>query len=208
MPVMNGHEATRIIRNESDENKRKVPILAMTAFATAGEAEKCLSSGMDDYIPKPFNPKNLYTKIARLTGAKPGGVINPGNVLRQSYKKMNESMGPEKKFDLSYLNNITQGDEALKLKMLETILEEAPEEISRMKTLYVQKDWSKLRGAAHKFKSTLVFLGNKKLEQLVKKIELNAMNEEDLEKTGDIINYVAENVHILLDQLRREFNLH
>ena len=111
------------------------------------------------------------------------------------------------KYDLSYLNTITQGDDGLKLKMLQTILEEAPEELARMKSLYIRKDWQKLRGAAHKFKSTLVFLGNKKLESIVKKIELNAMNESELAKTGDMINYVTENCQLLLQQIKVDMDL-
>ena len=207
MPVMNGHEATRRIRESLPEKKRSIPILAMTAFATAGEAEKCLSSGMDDYIPKPFNPKNLYAKIARLTGVKPGKAIDRGKnrASRQHQEEMQSKSA--QKYDLSYLNTITQGDEGLKLKMLQTILEEAPEELARMKSLYIRKDWQKLRGAAHKFKSTLVFLGNKKLESIVKKIELNAMNESELAKTGDMINYVTENCQLLLQQIKVDMDL-
>ncbi len=207
MPVMNGHEATRRIREALPEAKRSVPILAMTAFATAGEAEKCLSSGMDDYIPKPFNPKNLYTKIARLTGAKPGRALDPGMSRKTREDKKRPGSQSAKKYDLSYLSSITQGDEDLKLKMLQTILDEAPEELSRMKALYIGKDWPKLRGAAHKFKSTLIFLGNKKLEAIVKKIEQNAMNENELAKTGDMINFVTENCQLLLEQIRADMNL-
>jgi len=207
MPVMNGHEATRRIRESLPEEKRSIPILAMTAFATAGEAEKCLSSGMDDYIPKPFNPKNLYTKIARLTGVKPGKAIDPVKNRELRLDKEEKRSKSAQKYDLSYLNTITQGDDGLKLKMLQTILDEAPEELSRMKALYIQKDWQKLRGAAHKFKSTLVFLGNKKLESIVKKIELNAMNESEPAKTGDMINYVTENCQLLLEQIKVDMDL-
>jgi len=207
MPVMNGHEATRRIRERLPEAKKGVPILAMTAFATAGEAEKCLSSGMDDYIPKPFNPKNLYTKVARLSGVKLGNAIlqekNRHNLQEEEVKRGKSAQ----KYNLSYLNTITQGDEDLKLKMLQTILDEAPEELSRIKAFYISNDWSKLRGAAHKFKSTLVFLGNKKLETVVKKIEQNARNESEHVKIGDMINYVTENCQLLLEQVRSDMDL-
>ncbi|HZK67981.1 MAG TPA: response regulator [Paludibacter sp.] len=53
---MNGYEATTIIRNEFKNN---IPIIAMTAHAMAGEREKCLSLGMNDYISKPLNA-NLH----------------------------------------------------------------------------------------------------------------------------------------------------
>jgi PAS domain S-box-containing protein len=59
MPEMDGHEATRAIRSAG----HRMPIIAMTANAMKGDREKCLASGMDDYIAKPVNPKRLLEKI-------------------------------------------------------------------------------------------------------------------------------------------------
>lgn len=64
MPVMNGYEAATIIRNVIKNN---IPIIAMTAHAMAGEKERCLSLGMNDYISKPINAKMLFEKIYDLT---------------------------------------------------------------------------------------------------------------------------------------------
>ena len=64
MPGMNGYEATTIIRKELKNN---IPIIAMTANAMAGEREKCLGFGMNDYISKPINANLLFEKIYDLT---------------------------------------------------------------------------------------------------------------------------------------------
>ena len=64
MPVMNGYEAATIIRRELKNN---IPIIAMTAHAMAGEREKCLSLGMNDYISKPINANLLFEKMYDLT---------------------------------------------------------------------------------------------------------------------------------------------
>ena len=64
MPVLNGYEATEIIRNEM---KNKIPIVAMTANAMAGEREKCLSLGMNNYISKPLNAQLLFEMIFDIT---------------------------------------------------------------------------------------------------------------------------------------------
>ena len=60
MPEMDGYEATTIIRSEL---KSSIPIIALTAHAMSGEKEKCLSLGMNDFISKPFDPKDLHKKI-------------------------------------------------------------------------------------------------------------------------------------------------
>jgi two-component system, sensor histidine kinase and response regulator len=64
MPVMDGLEATRVIRSEeSHVRDHKIPIIAMTAHAMAGDRKICMDAGMDDYITKPVNPDLLLEKI-------------------------------------------------------------------------------------------------------------------------------------------------
>lgn len=58
MPVMNGIDAARQIREFSS-----VPIIALTANSTKQEQDKCLETGMNDYLAKPFKPEELYAKI-------------------------------------------------------------------------------------------------------------------------------------------------
>jgi len=65
MPEMNGFEATTQIRNLNDE-KAKVPIIAMTANVMKEEVDKCLNIGMNDYISKPFKTTDLLMKIGNL----------------------------------------------------------------------------------------------------------------------------------------------
>ncbi len=67
MPEMNGLEATRLIREKEAESGGHVPIVAMTAHAMKGDREDCLAAGMDDYISKPFKPKELYSIIEKVS---------------------------------------------------------------------------------------------------------------------------------------------
>ena len=64
MPIMNGYDTALFIRNDLKNN---IPIIAMTANAMAGEREKCLNLGMNDYISKPINANLLFEKISDLT---------------------------------------------------------------------------------------------------------------------------------------------
>lgn len=61
MPEMDGYQATQFIRTKLGNN---TPIIALTAHSLIGEKEKCIAVGMNDYITKPFSPKDLFNKIA------------------------------------------------------------------------------------------------------------------------------------------------
>jgi len=65
MPEMDGFEATVQIRQLETSTGKHIPIIAMTANAMQGDREKCLAVGMDDYISKPINPKQLKQILER-----------------------------------------------------------------------------------------------------------------------------------------------
>ena len=69
MPGMDGHQATALIR--AQPHLRELPIIAMTAHAMVRDREKCLASGMNDYIAKPFNPAELFAVLERWTSTRP-----------------------------------------------------------------------------------------------------------------------------------------
>ena len=64
MPVMNGYDATRAIR-KLDPQGRELRIIALTANALAGDREKCLAPGMDDYLAKPVSILQLREALGR-----------------------------------------------------------------------------------------------------------------------------------------------
>lgn len=67
MPEMDGFDATFHIRSAEKEKNYHTPIVAMTAHAMKGDREKCLAAGMDYYITKPINPKELYETIEKFS---------------------------------------------------------------------------------------------------------------------------------------------
>ncbi|MEI7596076.1 MAG: PAS domain S-box protein [Bacteroidota bacterium] len=66
MPKMDGFEATKIIRDLDKENNNKIKIIAITGYAIKGDKEKFISAGMDEYITKPINEKELLDTISKL----------------------------------------------------------------------------------------------------------------------------------------------
>lgn len=73
MPNMDGLQATERIRNlEAQENWSRLPILGLTAHAIQGYQEICLSHGMDGYLGKPFEIKQLLKQMKELLGETRG----------------------------------------------------------------------------------------------------------------------------------------
>ena len=63
LPVMDGYEATRRIK--ADPALRTIPIIAVTSYALSGDEEKARAAGCDDFVPKPFSPRQLLAKIQK-----------------------------------------------------------------------------------------------------------------------------------------------
>jgi CheY-like chemotaxis protein len=77
MPVMDGFEATARIRAREQMTGQHLPILALTARAMQGDAERCLDAGMDGYLSKPLKAGELDAAIARLLGGAVDANVRP-----------------------------------------------------------------------------------------------------------------------------------
>lgn len=67
MPIMDGYQTTIAIRNLPGDKFRTLPIIALTASAMLDIKDQAFVVGMNDYVSKPFNPDDLYRKIASYT---------------------------------------------------------------------------------------------------------------------------------------------
>jgi CheY-like chemotaxis protein len=81
MPEMDGLEATAAIRRAEAATGAHVPIIAMTAHAMKGDAERCHAAGMDGYIPKPIRPPDLYAVVDDIFRAAGDGAETPQEKL-------------------------------------------------------------------------------------------------------------------------------
>jgi len=85
MPVLDGYTATRRIR-ELEAGRRHTPIVAMTAFAMTGDAERCLAAGMDEYISKPVEVQELLRIIRKYSDSDGSTDSNYADALQQLTK--------------------------------------------------------------------------------------------------------------------------
>ncbi len=199
MPEMNGHDATRFIREEMNEPVRSIPILAFTAYATTGEAEKCIEAGMDDFISKPVSPDKLCKKIYELL--LKSGYFNHPNFTERDTSKYNGAL-----LDLEYFHTITENDTELKVKMMRIMLDETPEEMRQLNRHVTEENWDGVRAVAHKMKSSMQFLGLADLLDQVRSIELSAKEKSNLQTLPEKVNKVVLACESVVEQLRDELD--
>jgi len=77
MPVMDGFEATSAIRSLQANGPSRLPIIAMTANAIQGDRERCLATGMDDYLSKPIQPEQLRRVLEQWVGPATQAATSP-----------------------------------------------------------------------------------------------------------------------------------
>lgn len=83
MPVMDGYDATRLIRKDPIEEVRKILVIAMTASAIQGDREKCLQAGMNDYLAKPVRSDVLKKKLETYIQPQPERKLSEASVISQ-----------------------------------------------------------------------------------------------------------------------------
>jgi signal transduction histidine kinase/DNA-binding response OmpR family regulator len=184
MPIMDGLEATMQIRIiEEDQLLTKAPIVALTANAVEGDKERCIESGMDGYLSKPFSKAQLYNTI------RPWLTIPRQQSL---YKEKNENVGVQAPQNLnnegilvlneSSLKNIASaqmpGAPNLLAKIIHLYLESSPVLVDDIVKSIEQKDTQSLENSAHSLKSSSANLGATELANLCKKLEFQGKSSK------------------------------
>jgi PAS domain S-box-containing protein len=162
MPEMNGYEATTVIR---EEMKNKIPIIAMTAHAMAGEREKCFKLGMHDYISKPINANSLFEKIYNAT---------------EFVKSWNG--GIKKVINLDYLTDIMSGKKELIKETIDIFLKQASEDLPIINDAVDKTDYLTVKRFAHRMKSTITMMGISSLSPVLDEMEVLGKAENDIER--------------------------
>jgi CheY-like chemotaxis protein len=145
MPEMDGLEATACIRKREKPGTRRLPIVAMTAFAMKGDRERCLEAGMDRYIAKPIQPQELYRTIEEVTAA----AAEPPSRPQQA------ANSPNGYVDLQAALAATAGDAALLRELITLFLNTCPGLLREMHEAVAARDAARLKRAAHTFKGSV-----------------------------------------------------
>jgi PAS domain S-box-containing protein len=185
MPEMDGYEATEHIR-KMEAPLCNIPILAATAHAATWEAEKCIQAGMNAYISKPFDVKELSDKLVKLLREKTNK-NKEKSVPMMGETSSEESQNSNKFSDLTYLKSISRGSDAFVIKMINSILIQLTEDIFKMKEMAERKDLETLGFIAHRAKPSFHFIGVKPGQEALTNVEQYAKQKINLEQIPGIL---------------------
>jgi signal transduction histidine kinase/CheY-like chemotaxis protein len=200
MPVVDGLEATRQIRQQEQTTGRHVPIVATTAHAMTGDRERCLQAGMDDYLSKPIHRQELMTVLARqganrVTGhaetlSHTNGV--PGAIVSKVID--NEVMNK------SEVLNRLEGDEQLLGELIDVFLTDSGYLLHQVSDAVTARDAAALEHAAHKLKGTVSIFGSLATTQAAQALETMG-HDRDLYNAGEVFAELEEKMALLTEAL-------
>ncbi len=159
MPVMGGFEAVgRIRASECARGGRRLPIIALTAHAMKGDRERCLEAGMDDYVTKPVQSKELFRVMAELISSS-----SPAPAPRPS------ADGPP--FDEAVLMEQVGGDAELMREIVDLFLADAPRLLDELRAAVAAGDAGLLKRAAHTIKGSASNFGAREVVEVAAALE-------------------------------------
>ncbi len=194
MPVLDGYAATRRWRAEEVENGRpRLPIIAMTANAMAGDRERCLQAGMDDYLSKPIARATLHALLQRWGGGKAASPARPsiepsharltadsrrapsaehGSALQDDDSRVGSKPQPVLDRDVLDELHAVIGESAIQI--VSVFLEDAPAMVQQLQQAAQNGDEPRLQAVAHSLKSSSANVGALSLSSVAQRIEHEA----------------------------------
>ena len=156
MPVMDGYQATRALRHgRAGELHQSTPVIAMTAHAMTGDKERCLASGMNDYLAKPVDPSQLYTMMERWLMVESNESAKDDEPHTANVSAVSDSEIWDKAQALSRV----VGNQVLLNQLIDMFRSEQPVRLREMAALAASQSTEALREAAHSLKGVAGNLG-------------------------------------------------
>ncbi len=183
MPEMDGFEATAAIRRAEAGGSSRVPIIALTANAVAGDRDRCLAAGMDDYLSKPFNGVDLHARMAAwlrrpaaaiadaATADEPAaaGVVAAAAAAPASGVAATAQAPVIDDATLDMIRSI--GGDKLLARMIALFRDDSPALLGSLRQALAGRDPAAVASAAHALKSVSLNLGAVALGGLCSRIE-------------------------------------
>jgi CheY-like chemotaxis protein/HPt (histidine-containing phosphotransfer) domain-containing protein len=183
MPEMDGFEAVRRFRSAAQadfETPLDAPIVALTANALAGDQERCLAAGFDEYLPKPFKQQQIEALLTRWTAAPDAGNARraPKPVAKIAANASAVDAGENSVLDMSVIERIREMEQRGAARLLERLIETYTSTATKLmadaELALAHRDPVMVRHAVHTLKSSSANVGATLLSQRFGAIELHA----------------------------------
>lgn len=181
MPEMNGYEAARRIRESGNS---RVAIIGVTAHSTEEDRARCLSEGMDDFLPKPVDLHELSQVLAKWAAGRDLAVEVPS--ARESPLTRRVAV-----FDAESLLKRTRSDEILARKIIGAFLEEFPSRWRSLRTCLDQSDAAGVRLHAHTLKGASASVSANCVRALAQQLE-DAASRGCLDRATGLLPALAD----------------
>ncbi len=201
MPEMDGHTATKIIRGELNLSAGELPIIAMTAHASALEADNCRRSGMNDFISKPFDAEVLFRKINKY--------VRKATAKKETDNKIAEHALPKTTIvDYNYLMEFCSGNKARVIRMIDLFIKDTPTDMLRLRAAFDKGELLEVKGLAHTLKPRMTYAGADGLRSKFKAMEEFALASQtkDLKELIHEMERTLQLVFTDLQQIRQYLN--
>lgn len=178
MPVLDGLQATWIIRNKLNLD---VPVIALTANAVKGEAEKCLEAGMNGFVSKPFKQEDLLKTML--------------TIMKENMNSDTENnlLAGKTLTDFTLLYQSTGGDDVFMKKMLELVISETEKKITEIRVLLDEENQDAVKRIVHSMKPSIDHVAIQEVRELLREVE----------KGSDSFGTFSENANLLLALLSK-----
>ena len=172
MPEMDGLQATERIRAEEGEHSH-IPIIAMTAHAMKGDRERCLAAGMDDYLSKPLQTKDLFDAMERWMQQPPPRAVLQQPTVSVEARAEKEPPPVKRQESLGHFG----GDEQLYDQLLSEFVAHLGEDIEHLKAALESQDVPTFTRLAHSLKGVSATFGAEQLTRVAQQLEALGFDE-------------------------------
>ena len=182
MPELDGLGATQLIRQIENTRGGHVPIIALTAHAMSGDRERCLAAGMDEYVTKPIQPRELLEAIGRFTKAP---------VSAEAIESIGIVESKPASFTVTCFRTRCHGNHSLARQVAGLFAEQTPRLLIEMRSALEENQSHVLERAAHTLKGSLGQIGATQAAELAFELE-KAGRAGDLSDAAALLNRLEQ----------------
>jgi signal transduction histidine kinase/DNA-binding response OmpR family regulator/HPt (histidine-containing phosphotransfer) domain-containing protein len=204
MPILDGYNASRQIRDrEASPNYKfpKVIIIALTANAMREDRDRCLDSGMDDFLSKPVRKEDLAKKLDYWNQIlAEEDTVNPVPNIEISFPSTDASEvddilnDSDVEIDWQYLDEMCSGNDEFKKELLEAYSMSMPEHLEALAIAISTKEYRDIEHEAHFIKGSSSAIGIAGVARLASTLEENGKNKELLENASILLKKITSDI--------------